>query len=287
MIWSNSEVPFRWDITRRSQLGTLIEGALPPTYGGFVDDLQQCGARVIGLCDDGDLFFVGRSPESLFDHLDGLLFDSSWARRLCLVQFSAAGLGSDPPATASALTAFRAYGLTIGLAPEQIAHRPRPVTFVDLVSSGHTLEHLVRLLYTWCGEHGHEWSAVPRKLRIVGITWRTKTSPHTERWQQHADWVGLLERGAIKNVSAPGRLWGYLGNTQPKVTPSYPHWRWGLTEATTPTEKSRNPEALRLAVHLFDEGRTEGQRRAFARHLARDRAMIYPWYRDLMREVKG
>jgi hypothetical protein len=107
------------------------------------------------------------------------------------------------------------------------------------------------------------------------------------RWQQQADWVGILERGAIKNVSVPGRLWDYLGNTQPKVTPSYPHWRWGLPETATATEISRNPEALRLAVHLFDEGRARTQRLAFARHLARGGAMIHPWYRDLVRELKG
>jgi hypothetical protein len=89
------EAPFRWNITRRSQLGGLVEGSPPPTYAGFIDDLQQCGARVIALCDNGDLFFVGRSPESLFDHLSGLLFDSSWARRLWLVQFSAEGLRYD------------------------------------------------------------------------------------------------------------------------------------------------------------------------------------------------
>jgi len=281
-----NEAPFRWDITRRSQLGGLVEGVALPTYAGFIDGLQQCGARVIGLCDDGDLFFIGRSPESLFDHLSGLLFDLSWTRRLWLVQFSAAGLGCDPPVAAAALTAFRAYCHTIGLAPEQIIHRPRPVTFVDLVSSGHTFKYLVGLLQTWCGESGYEWPAVRRKLRIVGITWRTKTSPKTVRWQQQADWVGILERGAIKNVSVPGQLWSYLGNIQPKVTPSYPHWRWGLPGTTTAPEANRNPEALRLALHLFDEGRARNQRYAFARHLARDRAMIHPWYRDLVRELK-
>jgi hypothetical protein len=31
---------------------------------------------------------VGRSPENFFDHLSGLLIDSSWSQRVQLLQFS-------------------------------------------------------------------------------------------------------------------------------------------------------------------------------------------------------
>lgn len=280
-----NEAPFRWDITRRSQLGGLVEGVALPTYAGFIDGLQQCGARDWAVRRWRPLFhrtFAREPVRSPKRAAVRLIMDPS----IVVGAILGGGVGVRPPVAAAALTAFRAYCHTIGLAPEQIIHRPRPVTFVDLVSSGHTFKYLVGLLQTWCGESGYEWPAVRRKLRIVGITWRTKTSPKTVRWQQQADWVGILERGAIKNVSVPGQLWSYLGNIQPKVTPSYPHWRWGLPGTTTAPEANRNPEALRLALHLFDEGRARNQRYAFARHLARDRAMIHPWYRDLVRELK-
>src|SRR5215831_12531839 len=80
--------PFRWNVQRRNELGGLLDGPEAETYPGFLDDLLLCCAKVIGDSDDSDLYFVGGSPESLFDHLSGLLLDSSWAGRLHLVQFS-------------------------------------------------------------------------------------------------------------------------------------------------------------------------------------------------------
>jgi hypothetical protein len=80
--------PFRWNIQRRSEMGGLLDGPPAPSYPGFLDDLLPCCARIIGFAGDSDLYFVGRSPESLFDHLSGLLLDSSWADRPRLLHFS-------------------------------------------------------------------------------------------------------------------------------------------------------------------------------------------------------
>src|SRR5688572_2522645 len=82
------EKPFRWDLTRRNQLGKLIEGEKAQTYDAFSDQLLHCCARVLALGGDSDLVFVGRSPESIFDHLSGLLLDTSWFDRLELLHFS-------------------------------------------------------------------------------------------------------------------------------------------------------------------------------------------------------
>ena len=69
-----SELPFRWDLTRRNQLGSLLEGEAAATYKSFPTHLLACCARVVAFSGDSDLIFVGRSPESIFDHLSGLLF---------------------------------------------------------------------------------------------------------------------------------------------------------------------------------------------------------------------
>lgn len=47
------------------------------TFPGFQEQLLVACARVLALCDNSSLYFVGRSPESIFDHLSGLLFDTS------------------------------------------------------------------------------------------------------------------------------------------------------------------------------------------------------------------
>ena len=61
------EAPFRWDPSRRAQLGTLLRGEPAERYPEFLDDLRECCARVVARADDGRLVFVGRSPESIHD----------------------------------------------------------------------------------------------------------------------------------------------------------------------------------------------------------------------------
>jgi hypothetical protein len=64
-------VPFRWDLSRREQLGRLVEGEAGPSYEGFLDDLRRASVRVTALGGDHRFVFAGRSPESLFDYLSG------------------------------------------------------------------------------------------------------------------------------------------------------------------------------------------------------------------------
>jgi hypothetical protein len=48
---SSAEIirPFRWDITRRSHLGSLPEIELPETDPQFEEDLLTCSARVLAF----------------------------------------------------------------------------------------------------------------------------------------------------------------------------------------------------------------------------------------------
>src|SRR4051812_11016458 len=80
--------PFRWDVTKRSQLGSLVHVEQPETYEGLEEDLLVCCARVVAFAGDSDITFVGRSPESLFDLLSGMFFETSWATRLSLLNIS-------------------------------------------------------------------------------------------------------------------------------------------------------------------------------------------------------
>src|SRR5215470_9830070 len=87
--------PFRWNLRVRESLGGLLDGPRAPAYPEFLDDLLPCAVRCLALSHNGDLCFIGRSPESLFDLLSGLLLDTSWADRLRLVAFSMSTI--DPP----------------------------------------------------------------------------------------------------------------------------------------------------------------------------------------------
>lgn len=248
-----------------------------------------CCSRVLAFAGDSDLTFVGRSPENLFDHLSGLLFKTTWFERLGLLQFSMGyckerEISEKYP---NALDGLRAYLDRLNLRPSALAVRPRPVAFIDLVASGDTFNSLTMILYKWAREIQFDWNAVRRKIRLIGITEKTKASPRAWRWQQHASWANLLDSGSIKNVSIPADLWRYLGNYQPKVTRSYTPARWGSPDAAKPDYSEEQLKALRLAYELFEYGQSKERREELASIMVEEPAMRQSWFRALVKEVRA
>jgi len=277
-------VPFRWDVARREQLGRLVDGPAPATYSEFFDDLRICAAKVLARSRDSDLLFIGRSPESIFDYLGGALTKTSWARRLALVNLSLRNVDlGEIRAQPAWLASLHAHLTAVGAAPAALA-TGSPAAFVDLVYTGSTFASLSEVILTWSHAAGVDAKAVVRNVRFLGITWRTKTSPNTVRWQQHAPWLDAYPANAVKNVSIPGRMWDYLGNQQAKVALSNPPWRWGDAKMLTAPHYPKNLEALRLAVQVYDLGASERGR--LASEITALPEMRHPWLRALVTELR-
>lgn len=271
------KLPFRWDLARREQLGRLI-GAEARLWSDRVAELERCAAHVLARSDDSDLYFVGRSAESLFDYLSGV-FSGRGAEGLRLLPFS---MRHEQRLSRLAIAQLRANLTALGLAPQQLTRRRRKVAFVDLVYLGGTFANLVAQLHDWVEEGaGGGWGTVREKLRLVGITSRTKTSPKTWRWHQHADWAALLPRRAIVNVSLDARLWAYFGNDQHKVSESLPAWRWDRPAPMRPRHDANTRAALAEAVAYYDLGRDPESRARLVRLLAKEPAFREPWLRTL------
>ena len=282
--------PFRWNITKREQLGKLIaDGEVAETYPEFLKDLEICCVRTLAFCDNADLVFIGRSPESIFDYLSGILEKTSWNKRCSLLNLSLRirSLEEIDRKLPGAKTAVRKQLTELDMFPNQIIHRPRPVAFIDLVDSGWTFGMLVDLLLYWAKEVKLDETALKRKLRFVGITSRTKNSPNTWRWQQHVKWVKQFQPSFIKNVSIPPRLWGYLGNSEKKVTRSNPPWRWTDETMAHPPRRASNLEALRLAYYLYSKGYEQATKLSLAKHLTAEESMKQAWFRQLVQELKS
>jgi hypothetical protein len=293
-------LPFRWDVTAAAQLGTLVQGDRAGTCDGFTRGLLTCCARMVASARNADLVFVGRSPESLHDLLSGLLRDTSWRTRLTLLQFSVGYTERSAACRKSpeSLAAFRAYLDALGLSPAKLIVRERPVSLVDLVSSGRTLHQLLLLIRDWAQKDKADWPAVQRKIRVVAIvrppepslipTWKRRPKPWL--WREHALWVGqLLGRGAtLRQVSADRALWSFLADYQEKTIRSYVPERWGDPACTVPrSADERHLRALRLARGLFEQGRERTGREAFAAHLSQQREMRSEWLRRLVQEVRA
>ncbi|QVQ51203.1 hypothetical protein J4H86_20610 [Spiractinospora alimapuensis] len=276
--------PHRWDLVRGDQLGSLVEG-IDEYELGFVDEITDCAARVLALSGGGDLYFVGRSADSVFDLLSGVLSGTSAQDRLHHLPLSLYGLLGENlrPAETRQL---RANLTAAGLAPQDLMRRKHPIVLVDLVHRGSTFTNLYRELRAWIDDERAGWDVIRRKLRFVGITWRTHTSPNTWRWQQHAEWTRDLPAHAVRNVSLRDHVWSYLGNRQPKTTKSFRRERWSDHEATVPRHDDIGRRALIEAVLIVEHGRSPEGRAAFLRCVPRDLTNREPWSRSLIREVR-
>lgn len=283
--------PFRWDIRRREQLGTLLTGDRPSMRPGFVEDLRGCAAKAVAAAGDAELVFIGRSPESLFDYLSGVFAGHPWETRLALVNLSLrTDVGAGDTDTSRARSALGTHLAHHGLTPQRIASSERPIALIDVVASGSTFRGLVEQWTAWASRDGIDPKAVRRRLRIVGVTFRRKTSPNAFRWHQETEnvgWLGAFPRIRVKNVSAPYAFWEYLANDQPKVSRSHPPKRWADDDAGSPPRHERHLGARRVAAHLFTLASDKAERRAFSSELAKTRAMREQWCRTLVGELRS
>lgn len=285
--------PFRWDMISPDQLGSLLACATEPDLW-FLDDLVDAAGKVLARGGNGDLYFVGRSLDSMFDLLSGALADVPAETRLARVPFSfqrpVVALTSrrwrPAPLSPGQRVAARQLLASNGLTPHALARRARPATFVDLVNGGRTFTELFDLLDDWIVESRQQWDVIRRKLRFVGVTVREKTSPKTWRWQQHYPWTRRLPAGAIKNVSLDRHVWSYFGNYQTKLTRSFRPDRW-LDAADGPSRDENAMQALAEAVALVQHGRTPAARQALARVMSAEPAFAQPWLRTLVRTLNG
>lgn len=201
--------PFRWDLSRREQLGRLVVPTPPRPDPALLANIRLCSARILARAGDSTLAFIGRSPESLFDYLSGILGPTEWRDRASLVNLSIARIderGGRPGQRE--LDLVREQLRQAGLDPTDLLRHPRPVALLDLVSSGRTLGNLVTLLGAWAESMGTAPEAVYRRIRVVGITVQGKNSPNAWRWQQQVKWAGLFRPTALKGCFHPIRLLG-------------------------------------------------------------------------------
>ena len=271
--------PFRWDLTRPDQLGTLLEGSPSPDLW-FRDALAQCAARVLARSGGGDLVFVGRSGDSLYDLLTGVLDGAGYEGRLHRFPFSCRWGWERlaPGDVARARDVLAASGVT----PATLTTR-RPVAFVDLVCSGGTFGSVYALVRRWADEERVQWDVARRKLRFTGVTSRERPDPRTWRWEQHAPWTRELRPGAVRNVSLDDDVWSYLGEDQCKLTPRFAVDTRDDLRGPRHDDESRAALAEALAIVAY--GRSAAGRRAFVRALVREPTLADPWLRTLVPRI--
>ena len=213
--------PFRWDLVTPHQLGTLLEGVSEPTLG-FAPELARCSGKVLARSGNGDLLFVGRSLDSMFDLMSGALSEVENAPVLYRVPLSFARdwVGrSRRSLTAQELQVARGVLEAAGCTPNALGRRALPMTFVDVAHTGSIFGDLYGLIHDWVVEDRAPWKMVRTKIRFVGVTSRTKTSPNTVRWAQHQSWTQELPRKSVVSVSLDPHVWKLPRGSPTKADP--------------------------------------------------------------------
>jgi len=277
--------PFRWNVSNPRLGRRLGRGPSLRVSRSFKEELVRCAARVVRAAGDVDLVFVGRSAENLYDLLGGLLEETTWRERPALFQLS---LRRDTPGRLrrerpGALARLWSHADELGLTPEGLVARPRPVAFVDTVFRGRTFGNLLKLLRHWVGGRPALWPAVRERLRWVAIVERGH--PRYAPWDPGGcRWTRPFAPERLQRVFVDWRTWRYLAEDQPKTTPSHPPAAWGSARARRPPTEPERLQAARLARALFRHGRW--QRRHFAAELERGPAPE-PWLTDLIGQLRG
>ncbi|GID95105.1 hypothetical protein ACFQFC_32680 [Amorphoplanes digitatis] len=283
--------PFRWELVGPDELGTMLDGTGEPSLW-FMPDLVRCAGRVLARSGDGDLFFVGRSLDSMFDLLSGALADLPAPNRVARAPFSfqrrvvpvRRSKWRRAPLSAEERAAARRLLGGLGITPHALARRARPAVFVDVVDAGGTFTELFTLLDEWIVESREPWEVIRKKLRFVGVTVRRPSSPKTWRWQQHEPWTRRLPARAVLNVSLDPWVWSYFGNHQTKLTRSFRPGDW-LAAAEGPRRDEQTRQALAEAVAVVAYGRSGDGRRALARAVHGEPALAQPWLRSLVSQL--
>jgi hypothetical protein len=222
-MWADdprTALPFRWNLVTPDRLGSLLNQDCRPDLW-FAAELVDCTARVLARSGGGGLHFVGRSLDSMYDLLSGVLSEDPRLMRLPFSRSAEVWVPRDEWREEA-----RAILTRCGVTPFRLARAGDPVSFVDIVSTGRTFERLYALLRDWAEEQREPWDVIRGKIRFIGVVSRGKTSPKTHRWQQHAGWTADLPSGAVSNVSMDRSVYSYLADRQEKLTASFGPSLW-------------------------------------------------------------
>ena len=284
----DSNVPFRWDLKRVEQLGSLLRGEQAASYIGFMDDVRECCAKILSMTKDSDLVFVGRSPESLYDYLRGISEHTSFEKRIHMLNLSLRNESlTDLVKMHNKFKSIKEYFYYLKLDPKSLLKRRNPVMFVDVVSGGYTYENLFKIIKIWSKKEHLNFNDVKLKIRFLGLTWKVHSARYADRWWQDFDWPRELKSGAVKNISIDGQFWDYIGNKQKKVENSYHSKYWGDDGFSKPNHLKGRLEALRLAYQIYKIAKQKNEQLKLHKLLSNRQAMKDAWLRSFNLEIKN
>jgi len=279
--------PFRWNIQKKEQLGSLIAKRESNFDANYKLELIESSAKLIARSEGRRLIFIGRSPENYFDFLSGAQMWTTRKSDIELLNISNRyeDIREFKQTMPDAYIAIKSHFELLGISPHQLIASDKGIYFCDLVHSGATFGRLFEFLIDWTKQEKLSVASLISKIGFLGVTQRTKNSPNTWRWQQQQEWVEEFKKLKIKNVSISYWFWDYLGNRQEKVTRSNFPEKWSDESILNPFRGEKELNALTQAYHLFNLG--IDSKKLLAKELAKQSEVKEQWLRSFILELKN
>ena len=278
--------PFRWNIKKKEQLGSLLNGTRSPTYPDYASEVRRCAAKVLSRSGNRKMIFVGRSPENLFDYLSGTLENTSMEESIDILNISNRfydinKLEKELPDSYKAL---KEHFKLLKISPKQVIISKQGICFVDLVSEGFTFDRLFEFINKWCIDEHLDRTAVWKKIKFLGITMKTKNSPNTYRWYQDATWLKYGINIKAQSISILRHTWSHLGDYQPKSSNTNKPETWNDEQILLPPREKERLQALRMAYDIYHRGLQE--KLTFSKELAKLPEYKEKWLREASLNIK-
>jgi hypothetical protein len=198
------------------------------------NQIVEAAARVIEKCFNGNIYFIGRSPEYIYDYLRSALKDlKAWRDRCRLVIISTAKAPGYMDLTEEARDGLKTYLEKEGLSPGNIIRGRKRTCLVDFLFSGRTITVLVNFLFNWCIEL--KLNRQDLLYKIDAIMFITRSDKERLRRISVMDlfpnafWINSCGFGqrSFFPVSVDDEFWFECAENEPKITDSYTHTEWG------------------------------------------------------------
>ena len=237
-------------------------------------------AQTLALCRDGELFFIGRSAESVYDFLWGALDRLTWQSRLHLVVISTRNYEGYPALTAQQKKGIQTYLTHLGLHPKQIIQRKRRTCLVDFVYSGWTIDAFLLLMQEWTKEC--RLSLADMQSKIECILFQQEGENREDLC--NADFVNYYGWGrrSLHLVTVPHNFWYDATENVKKTLDSYTINDWGDAEGIRMLHPDNN-SGDRNMLFFREYGQSyKGKAELRKAMILQKRAMSYRWFYTIL-----
>lgn len=290
-----------WDSKDVSKISSKAYGA-SREESMYIDQLYRLIANILNVCQNGHLFFIGRSGEYAYYILKGALSRmKTWDDKLHLVPFS----NKMYPESYSDLTHVQADSIESHLRhhkldPDSIIRRKCKTCIVDFTWTGSTFDTLTVILEKLCNKNKLDMQGMRSKVETIAIiNDLIYARGYHEDTFEKAHYINFFGNGAnsFHMINIEYNFWCYCGDYGSKSMTSYTADLWGKsTNVKDPVHGNNEDEWDRdnnrvkgksLITKYYNLGLSLLGRKKIAKEMGKKISMKYTWFRSLALAIKS